>query len=230
MLGGPHSRAYHGGLATRGDSRVNGWIEDGSLPAWTIDAMKHRPERMQVVETADSDFNMGLTTYHSPSFALGVSVNEGLGDQGNSLISQFLRPGTNASGVLYSRYLIDDKWMGTYLSSDRPHRNARSDAGGKILRGAARPRAIGIYTPSELQYAKSAKATLIWTDRKSIDEILINGHRIDQLPAKISPSDTDRSLQRRCDDCCPTADMHRPGIPLTDATRSDWRRPGPRDV
>jgi hypothetical protein len=51
-------------------------------------------------------------------------------------------------------------------------------------------RAIGIYTPAALEYTISAKATLIWTDRKSIDEILINHERIDQLPAEISPGDT----------------------------------------
>jgi hypothetical protein len=77
---GPHSRAYHGGLASRSDNRVNSWVNDGSLPRWAIDAVKHRPERMQVAETAHPDFNMGITTYHSPSFALGVSVNEGLGE------------------------------------------------------------------------------------------------------------------------------------------------------
>jgi hypothetical protein len=187
---GPHSRAYHGGLATRGDIRVNGWIEDGSLPAWTIDAINHHPDLMQVVETADSDFNMGLTTYHSPSFALGVGVNEGLGDQGNSLIAQFLRPGTNAPGVLYSRYLINDKWMGTYFHpTDRTITQDLMQEG-KFFGVQQGSRAIGIYTPSALQYAKSAKATLIWSDRKSIDEILINGNRIDQLPAKITPSDT----------------------------------------
>ena len=152
--------------------------------------MKHRPDRMQVVETADSDFNMGLTTYHSPSFALGVSVNEGLGEQGNSLISQFLRPGTHASGVLYSRYLINDKWMGTFFHpTDRTVTQDLMQEG-KFFGVQQGPRAIGLYTPSELQYAKSAKATLIWTDRKSIDEILINGHRIDELPATISPGDT----------------------------------------
>jgi len=187
---GPHSRAYHGGLASRGDDRVNRWVNDGTLPRWAIDAMKHRPKRMQVVESAYPDFDLGLTTYHSPSFALGVSANEGLGGQGNSLLAQFRRPGNKNPGVLYSRYLVNDKWMGTFVhpTDRRITRDLMQE--GKFFGAQDGPRAIGIYTPAALEYTTSAKATLIWTDRKSIDEILVNGSRIDQLPAEISPGDT----------------------------------------
>jgi hypothetical protein len=187
---GPHSRAYHGGLASRGDNRVNQWVNGGVLPSWTIDVMRRRPEKMQVVETAFPDFSMGLTTYHSPSFALGVSANEGLGGQGNSLIAQYRRPGKNDPGVLYSRYLVNDKWMGTFVHPTDRKVTRDLIQEGKFFGVQQGERAIGIYTPAALEYTTSAKATLIWTDRKSIDEILINHERINQLPAEISPGDT----------------------------------------
>jgi len=152
--------------------------------------MQHRPARMQVVETAYPDFNMGITTYHSQSFALGISVNEGIGGQGNALIAQFRRQGTNHPGVLYTRYLVNDKWMGTFFHpTDRTvTRDLMQE--GKFFGVQQGPRAIGIYTPRELQYTTSAKATLIWTDRKAVDTILVDNQRIDQLPAKVSPSAT----------------------------------------
>lgn len=187
---GPHSRAYHGGLANRGDKRVNQWVETGALPRWTLDVIRNSPARMQVVETAYPDFNLGISTYQSPSFALGVSANEGLGGQGNCLLAQFRRPGGEHPGVLYSRYLVNDKWIGTFVhpTDRRVTRDLMQE--GKFFGVQQGPRAIGIYTPAALEYTTSAKATLIWTDRKSIDEILINQERIDQLPAKISPGDT----------------------------------------
>jgi len=190
LWAGPHSRAYSGGLASRLDNSVRNWVNGGSFPAWAIDAMLHRPERMQVAETAHTDFNMSITTYHSPSFALGVSTSEGLGGQGNSLIAQFRRKNPNEPGVLYSRYLTNDKWIGTFFHAT--DRTITSDLmqEGKFFGVQQGPRAIGLYTPRRLQYTTSAKATLICRDRKAVDEILINANRINVLPAKVSPDDT----------------------------------------
>ncbi|UCC44930.1 MAG: hypothetical protein JSU65_03125, partial [Candidatus Zixiibacteriota bacterium] len=187
---GPHSRAYSGGLSSKLHNRVVSWVKDGSFPSWAIDAMQYRPERMQVAETAHPGFNMGITTYHSPSFALGVSTTEGLGGQGNSLISQFRRKGTNDPGVLYSRYLINDKWIGTFFHpTDRTTTDDLMQEG-KFYGVQQGPQAIALYTPVELRYTTSAKATLICRDRKEVDEILVNGQRIDELPALVSPGDT----------------------------------------
>jgi hypothetical protein len=153
---GPHSRAYAGGLSSRLDNRVVSWANSGAFPIWAIDAMTHRPARMQVAETAHSGFNMGITTFHSPSFALGVSTTEGLGGQGNSLISQFLRKGSAEPGVLYSRYLVNDKWMGTFFHpTDRRVTNDLMDEG-KFYGVQQGPRAIALYTPTALQYTSSA--------------------------------------------------------------------------
>jgi hypothetical protein len=133
---------------------------------------------------------LGISTYHSPSFALGVSASEGLGGQGNCLLAQFRRPGNSNPGVLYSRYLVNDKWIGTFVhpTDRRVTRDLMQE--GKFYGVQRGPRAIGIYTPAALDYTTSAKATLIWTDRQAIDEILINGERVDQLPVKIFTHDT----------------------------------------
>ncbi len=187
---GPHSRAYSGDLSSSLDNRVAGWANNGTFPIWTIDAMTHRPARMQVTETAHSGFNMGITTFHSPSFALGVSTTEGLGGQGNSLICQFRRKAGTEPGVLYSRYLINDKWMGTFFHpTDRRVTNDLMQEG-RFYGVQQGPRAIALYTPAALQYTTSAKATLICRDREAVDKILVNGQRIDKLPAPLSPHDT----------------------------------------
>ena len=186
---GPHSRAYHRDLARVSDTRVTKWVRDGVLPCWTIDVVKDRPKRMQVDETAYPDFNMGITTYHSQSFSLGVSVNEGLAGQGNALISQFQR-GTKDVGILYSRYLVNDKWMGTFVHPTDQTTTSDLLQEGRFYGVQQGPRAIGVYSPSRLQYTTSAKSTLIWTNRTSVDEILINHQPIYDLPVEVSPHDT----------------------------------------
>jgi hypothetical protein len=187
---GPHSRAYSGGLSSKLDNRVVSWVKGGAFPSWAIDAMRYRPERMQVAETAHPDFNMGITTYHSPSFALGVSTTEGLGGQGNALISQFRRQGIMEPGVLYARYLINDKWMGTFFhpTDRRVTRDLMEE--GRFYGVQQGPRAIALYTPTALQYTTSAKAALICRDRKAVDEILVNHTRIDELPVRVAPGAT----------------------------------------
>ncbi len=187
---GPHSRAYAGGLASTLDNRVRSWANSGAFPSWAVDAMEHRPERMQVAETAHPDFHKSITTYHSPSFVLGVSTTEGLGGQGNALISHFRRQDTQEPGVLYSRYLINDKWRGTFFHpTDRSVTDDLMDEG-KFYGVQQGPRAIALYTPPALQYTTSAKATLICSGCEAVDEILVNGKRIDELPAPVSPGDT----------------------------------------
>jgi hypothetical protein len=92
--------------------------------------------------------------------------------------------------VLYSRYLINDKWMGTVFhpTDRRVTRDLMEE--GKFYGVQQGPRAIALYTPTALQYTTSAKATLICRDRKAVDEILVNGKRIDELPAPVLPGDT----------------------------------------
>ena len=190
---GPHSRCYQPDTICEGAPQVRGvnnWIKNGTLPYWLADAMKYRPQRMQVTESAHPERNMGITTYHSPSFALGVSANEGLGGQGNSLIAQFQRNDTDRPGVIYSRYLINDKWMGDfYHATDRTtSRNLMEE--GRFFGVQQGNRAIGLYTPRRFQSGKSAKATLICTDRKAVDEIWVGTRRIDQLPVDVAPGET----------------------------------------
>ena len=185
---GPHSRAYQPTVVceTEAESHmVDRWIEDGTLPAWTADVLQNRPEKLAVVETAYPQRELGITTYHSPSFALGVSANGGMGGQSNVLIAHYNREGAERPGVLYTRYLINDKWLGDfYHDTDRSKsRNLMEE--GRFYGVQQGPRAIGLYTPGSLGRCASSKATLIWTRRDLVDEIWVGDARVTDLPADI---------------------------------------------
>lgn len=184
---GPHSRAYQPTVVCETPPErelLEGWAGDGTLPPWSTDVMACRPGNIQVSETAFADRHLGTTTYHSESFALGVSVS-GAGGQSNVMMVHYHRPGADRAGVLYTRYLTNDKWLGDfYHATDRTSsRNLIEE--GRFYGVQSGPRAIGLYTPGRLGAVSSAKAALIWTGANLVDEIWVGDRRVEDLPADV---------------------------------------------
>jgi hypothetical protein len=186
---GPHSRAYQPTIActTRPESEmVAQWIADGALPEWIHEVIAHRPAAFEVIETAFASRDMGITTYHSPSFALGVSSKEFTG-QSNVVMVHYQREGADRPGVLYTRYLVNDKWLGDfYHATDRTRSRNLIDEG-RFYGVQQGPSAIGLYTPRRLGATHSAKGALIWSERELVDEIWIADQQVHHLPASIPP-------------------------------------------
>jgi hypothetical protein len=189
---GPHSRAYQPSVVCETAPEVemmHQWIAEGALPSWVADVLAQRPAAFEIVEAACAERGMSITTYHSPSFALGVSTKE-YSDQSNVLMIHYARPGAERPGVVYTRYLTDDKWLGDfYHATDRTKSRNLVDEGSfhGVQQG---PRAIGLYTPQGLGSVFSAKAALIWTRRDLVDEIWIGDRRVETLPAEVPPGET----------------------------------------
>jgi len=184
---GPHSRAYQPTVVCERQPEVLGlrrWIAEGSVSPWIANVLDHAPVPMAVTETASRTRKTALTTYHAPSFALGVATRE-QGKQSDVFMVHYRRPGAPRPGVLYSRYLTNDKWMGDfYHQSDRSYSRNLLDEG--LFYGVqSGPRAIGLYTPRSSRSCTSAKAALIWTQRAFVDEIWAGGQRIESLPAPV---------------------------------------------
>lgn len=189
---GPHGRVYHPSVVCETPPEielVRSWIADGTLPAWLADALAARPSAFEIVETAHAPRQMGITTYHSPSFALGVATREYSG-QSDVLMAHYVRPGAARPGVLYTRYLTNDKWLGDfYHATDRTKTRNLMDEG-QFYGVQSGPRAIGLYTPPRNPgVISSAKACFIFTERALVDEIWIGGRRIAALPAEAAPGD-----------------------------------------
>lgn len=187
---GPHSRAYQPTIACKSPpelNMINDWIARGSIPAWINDVLKNSPLPFEIIETAIAE-EISLTTYHSQSFALGVSTKETNG-QSNTLIVHTHRKEHNRPGVLYTRYLTNDKWLGDfYHSTDRTMSRNLLDEG-RFYGVQEGNRAIGLYAPSNLGVISSAKAALIFTERNLIDEIWIGNNRVQTLPVDIPPNE-----------------------------------------
>jgi len=199
-MSGPHSRAYHSTVVGEDRPEVNhvlGWIEDNTFPLWLRDALEHQPPVMEIKETALREYNLTITTLHSPSFGLGVSTG-GFSGQSNVLLSHYTRPGEDRPGVIYTRYLTNEKWLGSfYHRTDRSTSRNLSDEG-SLLGAQDGARAIGLYTPRKPrggwrrapESITSAKGNVIWTGRELVDEIWVGQRKVDSLPIDLTVGET----------------------------------------
>jgi hypothetical protein len=188
---GPHSRAYQPSVVADTPPEailVAQWIKDEALPLWVGDAFTLRAEPFEVTETASRQRQMALTTYQSPPFALGVSSKEYSG-QSDVMMLHYNRPGAERPGIMYTRYLTNDKWLGDfYHATDRTKSRNLIEEG--LFYGVQNgPRAIGLYTLGQIQTITSAKACFIFTEIRLVDEIWIGDRRVEALPAEVAPGE-----------------------------------------
>jgi hypothetical protein len=191
-LAAPHSRAYHPYIEceTSPDvGRIKGWTAHGIVPRWTRHVLDNVTLPMEVTETASRERGIALTTYQSPSFAIGTGTRGFImyGRQSNLFMVHYARPQADRPGVVYARYLSNDKWLGDwYHTTDRTSSRNLLDEG-HFYGVQSGPRAIGVYSAGTFRDCTSAKAVLIWTRCKDIDEIWVGDQPVTDLPAAILP-------------------------------------------
>ena len=197
-LAPPHCRAYYPHLVFESspeEAIFSQLIRRGKVPSWLETVLNHRPTQRMVTETSDAEAGVVISSYLDSEFSIGVASQE-LATQSNRFISNqsnvfsihYTRENHSTPGVVFSRYLINDKWLGDYRttpsrSNDHVFRDEGSFRG--VLAG---PRAFGMYTSRELDAwsrCSSAKAVLIWSREEDVDEIWVDGSRINGLPADV---------------------------------------------
>jgi hypothetical protein len=107
----------------------------------------------------------------------------------------YSRPASECSGapgaaVVYSRYLLNDKWLGDFYHATDRTRSRNLIEEGQFYGVQSGPRAIGLYTPRRLGAISSAKLALIWTQRHLVDEIWVGERKVEALPAAVPPGET----------------------------------------
>ena len=202
-LAPPHCRAYYPDLVCERAAEASTFsqlIKQGKLPSWLATVLKHRPAPMMVTETSDAAAGTVISSYLDSEYSMGVASQE-LATQSNRFISNqsnvfsihYTKGNQSRPGVVFSRYLINDKWLGDYRTTDsRSNDHVFRDEGS--FRGVqAGPRAIGLYASRELDawsLCSSAKAALIWSRAEDVDEIWVDGSRINDLPADVAERST----------------------------------------
>ena len=102
------------------------WLDGGQLPAWVGDLLQRPNVPQQIDETAHGEEPVALSTYHSPSFSLGVASCElktqeviFIALQSSVFHAQYRLPDSVRCGVLFSRYVLDDQWLSFQTTPSR---------------------------------------------------------------------------------------------------------------
>ncbi len=201
-LAAPHGRAYYPSVTGTWESEASmlqWWVQCDALPSWITRIRSDAVPVFQLDEGVIRDWDIGMTTYVTPEFAMGTGSRE-ISRQTNVFSLHYPIPGRNEPGVVFARYLIDDTWFGD--PTTEPDRSKRSDVWdcGMFYGVQDGPRAIGLYAPRMPEYPKSlapcsldkftsAKGTLIWAQRDSVDAIWVNDHEVEAFPAAFGPDD-----------------------------------------
>ncbi len=217
QLAGPHSRAYHndvtGGICgikhilyrCLGDERLEqasdyathrqspGSVRAARAPFHVTDyllcLLDGKPFPYTVQETADADNGFDLYTYMTPTYALGT-VSAGNNMQNNRLILYYRRDGAPGYGVLFSRYLVNEKAFGSfYHPTDRSRGNNLNEEG--MFWGLQHEnKSIAIYALlPQNEPVHSLKTEVFVLNAAGLDEIWVNDERIEQLPRELRPLD-----------------------------------------
>ncbi|NQT58022.1 MAG: hypothetical protein HQ557_03465 [Bacteroidetes bacterium] len=155
----------------------------------------------EVIETTNAHQGDTITTYFSPSFALGTAAQTyGIGTdcfyiehQANYMSLHYKRSGEKKPwGMVYSRFVINDRYWNTIsAASDRPA-NANFYEQGNFAGVQLKNKTIGLYTlMPQNEEVFSIKTVIVFSSGKDLKRILINDKEIlwNQLPYSLNDDD-----------------------------------------
>lgn len=207
---GPHSRAYHGSVTgNSGGYRIDRqeldsykrWLETGALPSWLGTLTQDEVLPDWILETTGIDRGVGQSTYKTKDYAFGVATRDAANQairyiawQSNVFTLHYTRPQMELPGSLYTRYILDDHWLGDFSPGEGRGAYGLIPDDGHFQGVQDRERAIALYCPTGLggiEYHSSAKAVVAlprWNHRA--DEVWIGDKKVQKLPATIEPRST----------------------------------------
>ena len=163
---GPFSRAYQPQIEAETPPEIDWmrhWIASGTLPEWTTSALEDK-------ETSDRIGQQMMTTYMDEGFSLGVTSKD-LSSQANRFVegesSTFIAQFNcgQETGVLVSKYILDEKWPGDFRTTPSRSNTQLQPHEGRFWGVQDKTRAIGLYTPRVIgarQPCNELKMAMIW--------------------------------------------------------------------
>ena len=177
------------------------WIRNGMVPSWLDGLLTEKTWPDQVIETTGRDEGISISTYKADNYSFGVaSRNMSNQDiiyiawQSNVFTLHYSRPGKELPGTVYTRYVLDDDWLGDFSPGPgRGNRGLIPDVG--HFQGVQdKNRAIALYVPRSLgamERHNSAKAVIAiprWDTETN--RLWIDNTEVTSLPTAGSPSST----------------------------------------
>lgn len=176
---GPHSRAYHGAVTGSSSSyrlkqlekrSFEEWLATGQIPNWlgTLSTQEVLPD--EILETTGTNRGVAQSTYKTESYAFGIAsrdaanqLNRYIAWQSNVFTLHYNRPGKQIPGALYTRYILDDHWLGDFSPGEGRGAYGLIPDDGHFQGVQDKERAIGLYCQTGLggiEFHSSAKSVI----------------------------------------------------------------------
>ena len=202
---GPHGRAYHNSYISAGgwyimdekerETLIN-WVKEGKLPDWLDAVMEQNVLPDQIIETTGKAEGIDISTYKTEDYAFGIA-SRNMSNQDNRFIAWqsnvfslvYTKPESLLPGVFYSRYIVNDEWLGDFSAGPGRPTNMLIPDVGNFQGVQDQNRAISLYAPrtmGALEHYTSAKSVIAlprWEGTR--DKIYINGELVKSLPANV---------------------------------------------
>lgn len=217
QLAGPHSRAYHndvtGGIgwvklilyrylnderllvvsSCCPERQIPGNVrvarQSYHLPDYIQRLLANKPYPYTVQETADVENGVDLYTYMMPTYALGT-VSASDGRQSDRLILHYRKEKDPGYGILYSRYIVNEKVLGSYFHTSGRSRATNLNEEGQFWGLQHENKAIAIYAlQPQYEPVHSLKTEVFVLGYQGLDEVWVNGERVEKLPRELKPLD-----------------------------------------
>ncbi|MGN6697262.1 MAG: hypothetical protein ACTHMR_03810, partial [Thermomicrobiales bacterium] len=190
------------------DGNVNVGLGEFYCPAPIRAILTDKRWPFTVRETADAASDLHLSTTMTADWALGVA-SRSYGPQADNLILHYRKTSdplpmqapqpenvllhyskeqAPGFGVVYTRFILNNKRLGgSYHATDRTSSNNISDVG--VFRGLHyRNKAIGVYgLAPQHEDVSSIKLDVFFPGRAGIEEALVDGQPITELPVEMPP-------------------------------------------
>ena len=198
---GPFCRAYQPQVEAKTPPEIDlmrHWLAEGILPGWMAAALEDKSLPLEIKETSDAAEQQMMTTYMDEAFSLGVASKD-LSSQANRFVegesSVFIAHFTcgEETGVLLSKYILDEKWLGDFRTTPSRSNTQLQPDEGRFWGVQDKTRAIGFYAPRIIgarQPCSGLKLALIWMRRDLVDEIWIGDRKVEVLSADVPEGET----------------------------------------
>jgi hypothetical protein len=207
---GPHGRAYHDYIIGRGDRKrikeneiesLQEWLKTGLVPSWLDGLLDNPTWPDQVVETTGRDEGIYTSAFKDANYSFGVASRNMFNQdivyiawQSNVFTVHYKRPGEELPGVVFTRYVLDDNWLGDFSAGPGRGTTGLIPDVGHFQGVQDQNRAIALYIPRNLNGMErhhSAKAVIAlphWNP--DTDKVWVDNAAVNTLPALHDPNAT----------------------------------------
>lgn len=156
-----------------------------------ISAAGASPKRLNGVETSIASTGIDMMTFMTPTYALGTA-SVGHHPQNDRLLLYYRVPEPRLAGVLFSRYIVNEKAFGSYYhATDRSRGNNLNDEG-KFWGVQHRGKSIALYAlEPQHEPVHSLKTEVYVLDAASLHEVWVNDTLVAlrSTPRRLYPHD-----------------------------------------